>query len=46
MLQKFTGDNLPKELADYLNQTLTTLRLNYADEKKRDDSGSESGEKE
>jgi len=45
MLQKFTGDNLPKELADYLNQTLTTLRLNYADEKKRDDSGSESGEK-
>ena len=35
MLQKFTEGNLPKELDSYLNQTLTNLRLNYADEKKR-----------
>lgn len=35
MLQKFTDGNLPKELKDYLNQTLTNLRLNYADEKKK-----------
>lgn len=46
MLQKFTEGNLPKELAAYLNQTLTNLRLNYADEKKKDntdktDKGSE-----
>lgn len=44
MLQRFTSDNLPKELANYLNQTLTTLRLNYADEKKKDGSGSGGGE--
>lgn len=37
MLQKFTERNLPKELRDYLNQTLTNLRLNYADEKKKGD---------
>jgi len=37
MLQKFTEGNLSKELKDYLNQTLTNLRLNYADEKKKDD---------
>lgn len=36
MLQKFTEGNLPKELNDYLNQTLTNLRLNYADEKKKE----------
>lgn len=37
MLQKFTEGNLPKELGAYLNQTLTNLRLNYADEKKKGD---------
>lgn len=37
MLQKFTTGNLPKELGDYMNQTLTNLRLNYADEKKKGD---------
>ena len=37
MLQKFTEGNLPKELGSYLNQTLTNLRLNYADEKKKGD---------
>lgn len=36
MLEKFTEGNLPKELKDFLNQTLTNLRLNYADEKKKD----------
>lgn len=33
MLQKFTEGNLPKELKNYLEQTLNTLRLNYAEEK-------------
>lgn len=41
MLQKFTEGNLPKELRDYLNQTLTNLRLNYADEKKKGDQPAE-----
>ena len=36
MLEKFTEGNLPKELKGFLNQTLTNLRLNYADEKKKD----------
>lgn len=34
MLQKFTKGNLPKELKNYLEQTLNNLRLNYAEEKK------------
>jgi hypothetical protein len=38
MLQSFTKGNLPKEVEEYLAQTLTNLRLNYADEKKRGDS--------
>ena len=38
VLAKFTEGNLPKELKGYLDQSLTTLRLNYADEaKKKDD---------
>jgi len=36
MLEKFTEGNLSKELKGFLNQTLTNLRLNYADEKKKD----------
>lgn len=40
MLEKFTEGNLPKEIKDYLTQTLTNLRLNYADEKKKGDSTS------
>ena len=32
MLQRFTQNNLPKELNNYLEQTLNTLRLNYAEE--------------
>jgi len=35
MLQKYTEGNLPKELKDYMTQTLTNLRLNYADEKEK-----------
>lgn len=41
MLEKFTEGNLPGELHSYLKQTLTNLRLNYADEKKKGDTGSE-----
>lgn len=44
MLQKYTGDNLPKELKDYLNQTLNNLRLNYAEEKKKKDPEATNGE--
>lgn len=43
MLEKFTKGNLPKELKDFLNQTLTNLRLNYADEKKKDGGKQEAG---
>lgn len=46
MLQKFTEGNLPKEIKDYLTQTLTNLRLNYADEKKKDNEGDNSEKKE
>lgn len=38
MLDKFTEGNLSKELKEYLTQTLNTLRLNYAEEKKKGDS--------
>lgn len=38
MLQKFTEGNLPKELKNYLEQTLNTLRLNYAEEQDEDES--------
>lgn len=33
MLQDYTKGNLPKELKNYLEQTLNNLRLNYAEEK-------------
>jgi hypothetical protein len=32
MLQEYTKSNLPDELKNYLEQTLNTLRLNYAEE--------------
>ncbi|MEX2463293.1 MAG: DUF1844 domain-containing protein [Balneolaceae bacterium] len=44
MLEKFTKGNLSKELEGYLTQMLTNLRLNYADEKKKE--SSDHGEKE
>jgi hypothetical protein len=37
MLQKFTKNNLPDELKNYLDQTLNNLRLNYAEEKDEDE---------
>ncbi len=42
MLEKYTEGNLPKELKGYLDQTLTTLRLNYAEEKKKEEQPAES----
>ena len=41
VLEKYTKGNLPKELKGYLDQTLTTLRLNYADETKKGDAPEE-----
>lgn len=35
MLKKFTKGNLSQEAAGYLEQTLTNLRLNYAEEAKK-----------
>lgn len=32
MLQNYTAGNLPKELDDYLTETLNNLRMNYANE--------------
>lgn len=44
MLQKFTKGNLGKEASDYLEQTLTNLRLNYAEESKKEkEQAAESG---
>ncbi|RNC83699.1 MAG: DUF1844 domain-containing protein [Balneola sp.] len=43
-LKKFTAGNLPKELEGYLDQTLTNLRLNYADEAKKGDTDSSASE--
>ena len=40
MLDKYTKGNLPQELKGFLDQTLTTLRLNYADEKNKGESTS------
>ncbi len=38
-LDTYTKGNLPAELKGYLDQTLTNLRLNYADEAKKEKSG-------
>jgi hypothetical protein len=45
MLEKFTKGNLSKELEGYLTQMLTNLRLNYADEKKKESSDNSEKEK-
>lgn len=37
MLERYTAGNLSKEMEGFLRQTLATLRLNYVDEKKKDD---------
>ncbi|MBO6794670.1 MAG: DUF1844 domain-containing protein [Balneolaceae bacterium] len=39
VIEKYTEGNLPKELKSFLDQTLTTLRLNYADEASKDSAG-------
>ncbi|HKI44910.1 MAG TPA: DUF1844 domain-containing protein [Balneolales bacterium] len=47
MLQRYTKNNLPNEVDNFLEQTLTNLRLNYVDEssaeknEKRKDESSE-----
>ncbi len=46
MLEKFTAGNLSKEMKDFLSQTLTNLRLNYADEKKKNSSSDSKKEEE
>ncbi|MGF1670206.1 MAG: DUF1844 domain-containing protein [Balneolaceae bacterium] len=45
MLERFTKGNLPDELVQYLNQTLTNLRLNYSDEKKAEGENKEDSDK-
>ncbi|GAA5522795.1 DUF1844 domain-containing protein [Aliifodinibius salicampi] len=44
MLQKFTEGNLPKELDNYLKETLNNLRMNYADETEKEDESDEGQE--
>ncbi|MDX1637010.1 MAG: DUF1844 domain-containing protein [Balneolaceae bacterium] len=44
MLKEFTKGNLPKELKSYLDQTLNNLRINYAEEKEKDEAATENGE--
>ncbi|MGM0506668.1 MAG: DUF1844 domain-containing protein [Bacteroidota bacterium] len=44
MLESFTKGNLSQDLSDFLTQTLTNLRLNYADEKKKEPSTKDSGD--
>ncbi len=39
VIERYTEGNLPKELKSFLDQTLTTLRLNYADEASKDSEG-------
>lgn len=40
MLKKYTNGNLSEEAKGYLEQTLTTLRMNYADEAKKKEASS------
>jgi hypothetical protein len=43
MLKDYTEGNLPDKLENYLTETLNNLRMNYADEKEKEDE-SEQGE--
>lgn len=45
MLKKFTKGNLSNESENYLEQALTNLRLNYAEESKKEKSSSDEGGK-
>ncbi|MFN1836283.1 DUF1844 domain-containing protein [Balneola sp. MJW-20] len=40
MIESYTKGNLPKEAENYLESTLTNLRLNYAEEVKKDKAAS------
>ena len=42
MLERMTKGNLGGELKSYLTNTLSTLRMNYVEEKSKSESGSES----
>ncbi len=46
MLKSYTQSNLSKELQDYLNQTISTLQLNYVDEIEKDKKDSTASDKE
>ncbi len=45
-LDAYTSGNLPAELKGYLDQVLTTLRLNYADEATKENTGEPEKEEE
>lgn len=44
-LNKFTEGNLPAELNRYMQETLTNLRLNFVEEKKKDQSEATTSDK-
>ena len=46
MIDHYTEDNLGEELQGFLTQTLTTLRLNYADEASKPEEPSSNGSSE
>ncbi|MGM0587667.1 MAG: DUF1844 domain-containing protein [Bacteroidota bacterium] len=43
MLQTYTEGNLPKEMKNFLAETLKNLRLNYASESEKEDEGDSDG---
>lgn len=44
MLEEYTKGNLPDRLENYLTETLNNLRMNYADEKEKEDEPGQSQE--
>lgn len=44
MLKDYTEGNLPDKLENYLTETLNNLRMNYADEKEKEDESGQSEE--
>lgn len=44
MLEEYTEGNLPDKLENYLTETLNNLRMNYADEKEKEDKSGQSQE--
>ncbi|CAN5224533.1 hypothetical protein BH23BAC3_BH23BAC3_25030 [soil metagenome] len=45
MLEKYTKGNLPKEISGYITETLNKLRLSFAEEKKKENKGSDADKK-